>query len=57
MVETGGPQLDEDLARTRLRIGDLLVAQDVRTAVLVNPHGSHESESSHDCRRAEPLVQ
>ncbi len=41
MVEAGGSELDERLARTRLGIGDVLVAEDVRPSVLVDANGFH----------------
>ena len=36
MVERGGAQTDEHLARRGLGVGDVLVAQDLRPAVLVD---------------------
>ncbi len=41
MVEAGGPELDQRLARPRLGIGDVLVAEDVRPSVLVDANGFH----------------
>ena len=53
MVESGGSKLDEYLAGRGLGIGDVLVAKDLGSTVLVDANGLHEAESSHDRRRAE----
>ena len=41
MVEGGGPQADQDLARPGDRIVSVLVAKDLRAAVLVDAHRFH----------------
>jgi epoxyqueuosine reductase len=47
MVERGGAQTDEHLARTGLGIGRFLVAQDLGPAVLVDPNRLHPGTISH----------
>jgi epoxyqueuosine reductase len=47
MVERGGAQTDEHLARPGLGIGRLLVAQDLGPAVLVDPNCLHPGTISH----------
>ena len=44
-VHRGGVDADADLAKARLRIGDGLVAQDIRRAELMENHGLHERGS------------
>ena len=53
MVERGGAQPDEHLARPGLGVGDVLVAQHLRAAVLVDPNRLHAGTISalHDRRR------
>ena len=46
MVEASRAQSDGALARTRLGVRDVLVAEDLGPAVLVNANGLHEAESS-----------
>ena len=41
VVERRGPEADEHLSRAGDRIGDLLDAEDLRAAVLVDPGGEH----------------
>jgi hypothetical protein len=41
MVERRRTQLDEDLAVARLRVGDVLVAQNLGAAVLMDPDRLH----------------
>ena len=41
VVEAGRAEADEHLARAGLRIGDVLDAEDLRPAVLVDAHGLH----------------
>jgi epoxyqueuosine reductase len=47
MVEGRGSQTDEDLARPRLGLRRVLVAQDLRPTVLVYPNRLHEGTISH----------
>ena len=41
MVQRGGPQLDQHLVRARDRVWHLLVVQDLRAALLVDPDRLH----------------
>jgi len=41
VVERRGPHPDQDLAGPGLRVGDVLVAQNLRPTVLVNANGLH----------------
>ena len=50
VVEACGSQRDENLARSGLGIGDVLVAEDIGAAVLVDADRLHGAESSHDQR-------
>src|SRR5580765_6307046 len=45
VVERGGSQLDQDLSGAWHRIGGVLVAKHLRSAVLVNTHGLHGAQS------------
>jgi hypothetical protein len=45
-IDGGRANGDSDLARTRLRIGDLLVAQDVGRSILMNDNGAHAAPTS-----------
>src|SRR6476646_10847893 len=47
MVERRGAQTDEHLARLGLGLGRVLVAEDLRPAVLVDAHGLHAGRMSH----------
>src|SRR5919204_3990829 len=51
VIERGCPELDDDLARPRLRIGRVLVAQDLRATVLVNTYGPHRGHNRLMTRR------
>jgi hypothetical protein len=43
VVEPGGAEGDQRLARPGLGVCDILVAEDVRSTVFVNPNGFHEA--------------